>query len=58
MLARTGQGRGAQGRKGPRGCSVICDGWPNLDLRIDRTEPIYEQTLALEKAHKDMDGME
>ena len=57
-LARTGQGRAAGGRKGPRGYGAMRDVPLNLDPRIDLTQPIYEQVLALEKADKDAAGTE
>ena len=57
-LARTGQGRGTRGRKGPRGYGAMRDVPLNLDPRIDLTRPIYEQVLALEKADKDATGTE
>lgn len=55
-LARTGQGRG--GRKGPRGYGAMRDVPLNLDPRIDLTQPIFEQVLALKKADKDAAGTE
>lgn len=57
-LARTGQGRGTRGRKGPRGYSAMHDVPLNLDPRIDLTQPIYEQVLALGKADKEATGTE
>ena len=57
-LARTGQGRGARGRKGPRGYGAMRDVPLNLDPRIDLIQPIYEQVLALEKADKEAAGTE
>ena len=56
--ARMGQGRGARGRKGPRGYGAMRDVPLNLDPRIDLTQPIYEQVLALERADKDAAGTE
>ena len=56
--ARTGQGRGARVRKGPRGYGAMRDVPLNLDPRIDLTQPIYEQVLALEKVDKDAAGTE
>ena len=56
--AHMGQGRGARGRKGPRGYGAMRDVPLNLDPRIDLTQPIYEQVLALERADKDAAGTE
>jgi len=52
-LTRTGQGRDTHGRRGPRGYGAMRDVPLNLDPRIDLTQPIYEQVLALEKADKE-----
>ena len=57
-LARTGQGRSMRSRKGPRGYGAMRDVPLNLDPRIDLTQPIYEQVLALEKAAKEAAGTE
>ena len=57
-LTHTGQGRGARGRKGPRGYGAMRDVPLNLDPRIDLTQPIYEQVLALEKVDKEAAGAE
>ena len=53
---RTGQGRDTRDRKGPRGYGAMRDVPLNLDPRIDLTQPIYEQVLALEKADKEAAG--
>ena len=45
--ARTEQGRGARAGKGPRGRGSVRDVPLGIDPRIDLTEPIYEQVLAL-----------
>ena len=58
MLARTGQGRSTRGRKGPRGYGAMRDAPLNLDPRIDLTQPIYEQVLALQKVDKEAAGTE
>ncbi len=52
-LTRTGQGRDTHGRKGPRGYGAMRDVPLNLDPRIDLTQPIYDQVLALERADKE-----
>ena len=39
-------------RKGPRGFGVMRDMPLNIDPRIDLTEPIYAQVLALEEEDK------
>ena len=52
-LTRAAQGRDARDRKGPRGYGAMRDVPLNLDPRIDLTQPIYEQVLALEKADKE-----
>ena len=57
-LARPGQSRGTRGRKGPRGYGAMRDVPLNLDPRIDLTQPIYEQVLALEKADQDATAAE
>ena len=57
-LARPGQSRGTRGSKGPRGYGAMRDVPLNLDPRIDLTQPIYEQVLALEKADQDATGAE
>lgn len=57
-LTRTGQSRGMRGRKGPRGYGAMRDVPLNLDPRIDLTQPIYEQVLALEKTDQDVAGAE
>ena len=55
-LARTGQGKGTLGRKGPRGYGAMRDVPLNLDPRVDLTQPIYKQVLALEQADKEAAG--
>lgn len=57
-LTRTGQDRGMRGSKGPRGYGSMRDVPLTLDPRIDLTQPIYEQVLALEKADKEAAGTE
>ncbi len=52
-ITRTGTGRGMRSRKGPRGYGAMRDVPLNLDPRIDLTQPIYQQVLALEKADKE-----
>ena len=51
-LLRAERARSSQGRKGPRGYGAMRDVKLSLDPRIDLTEPLYEQVLALEKADK------
>jgi len=53
QLARTGTGRNVRAGKGPRGRGTMRDVPLNIDPRIDLTQPIYEQVLALEKADKE-----
>ncbi len=57
-LTRKGQGRGTRGGTKPRGYGAMRDVPLNLDPRIDLTQPIYEQVLALEKADKEAAGTE
>ncbi len=54
--ARTGQDRDVRADKGPRGRGAMRDVPLNIDPRIDLTQPIYEQVLALEKADKEAAG--
>ena len=51
--ALTGQGRSDHAGKLPRGYGAMRDVSLDIDPRIDLTEPIYEQVLALEKADKE-----
>jgi len=50
---RTGTDRNVRAGKGPRGRGAMRDVPLNIDPRIDLTQPIYEQVLALEKADKE-----
>jgi len=52
-LARSGQGKGIRADKVPRGYGWMRDVPLNIDPRIDLTQPIYEQVLALEKADRE-----
>jgi len=54
--ARSGQDRGIRADTGPRGRGAMRDVPLNIDPRIDLTQPIYEQVLALEKADKEAAG--
>ena len=51
-----GQDRGSRKGKLPRGYGSMRDVPLNIDPRIDLTQPIYEQVLALEKADKEAAG--
>jgi hypothetical protein len=57
-LTRKGQSRVVRADKGPRGRGAMRDVPLNLDPRIDLTQPIYEQVLALEKADKEAAGQD
>ncbi len=50
---RAGTDRNVRAGKGPRGRGAMRDVPLNIDPRIDLTQPIYEQVLALEKADKE-----
>ena len=50
---RMGTDRNVRAGKGPRGRGAMRDVPLNIDPRIDLTQPIYEQVLALEKADKE-----
>lgn len=51
--AHMGQGGFVRAGKPPRGYGAMRDVPFDIDPRIDLTEPIYEQVLALEKADKE-----
>lgn len=53
-----GKGRSARLDKGLRGRGAMRDVPLNVDPRIDLTQPIYEQVLALEKADKEAVGQD
>lgn len=55
-LNRQGQGRGTGDSTKPLGYGAMRDVPLNIDPRIDLTQPIYEQVLALEKADKEAAG--
>ncbi len=57
-LTRKGQGSVVRADKGPRGRGAMRDVPLNIDPRIDLTQPIYEQVLALEKADKEAAGQD
>ena len=56
--ALLGEGRGVRVGKGLRGRGAMRDVPLNIDPRIDLTQPIYEQVLALERANKEADGQD
>lgn len=49
-------GQNARTGTRPRGYGAMRDVPLNIDPRIDLTQPIYEQVLALEKADKEAAG--
>ncbi len=57
-LTRKAQDRVVRADKGPRGRGAMRDVPLNIDPRIDLTQPIYEQVLALEKADKEAAGQD
>lgn len=50
---RRGKDEKVRAGKEPRGRGAMRDVPLNIDPRIDLTQPIYEQVLALEKADKE-----
>ena len=52
------EGRSVRVDKGLRGRGAMRDVPLNIDPRIDLTQPIYEQVLALEKADKEAAGQD
>ena len=56
--ALVGEDRSVRVGKGLRGRGAMRDVPLNIDPRIDLTQPIYEQVLALEKADKQATGQD